>query len=444
MIHSEKAVLVVGAGVSGLRSAFELAEMGFRVFLVDKNHTVGGHVVNWDHLFMSDRSGKEMVDELVSRVMGHEHIQLFTNSTLIDKSGSIGNFDVTIRKEIVKKDNDQDITQEEEIFNIKVGAILLTTGFENYEPEKGEYGYRTVENVITLPDFKKMVESGSGKLTFNNKEIHNIAYIYCVGSRQTDGDNTYCSRYCCTAAIDAAILTSEKFEDINNFHYNRGIRTYGKQEILYHESCENGDVYLQFNEENPVTVSKENGSAIVKVNDILTEGKELELEADLVVLVNGMVPRSCDELQEVLKVPVGMDRFFNEVHPKLRPVETVLEGIYIAGCCQGPKNIAESIKSSLSAASKIGALLWSGQIELEPTQAEIDNAACEWCDMCLEACPFDAIRKVKSDGKYVAEVIVSSCKGCGMCVPVCESNAISLTGYSDEVIESMIDALVEP
>jgi heterodisulfide reductase subunit A len=175
----------------------------------------------------------------------------------------------------------------------------------------------------------------------------------------------------------------------------------------------------------------------------LTEGKELELEADLVVLVTGMVAKSYDDLQEVLKVPVGMDRFFNEVHPKLRPVETVLEGIYIAGCCQGPKNIAESVKSSLSASSKIGGLLWKGQIELEPIQAEIDQESCEWCEKCFDACPYDAIRKIKSNGRYVAEVMVSNCKGCGMCVPVCESNAINLLGFSDEVMESMIDALVE-
>jgi heterodisulfide reductase subunit A len=373
----------------------------------------------------------------------HERIQLFTNSTIINKTGSIGNFDVTVKKETVQKNNGQDIKEENETYRIRVGAILLTTGFDNYEPEKGEYGYRTIDNVITLPDFKKIVESGSGVLEFNGKVIYNIAYIYCVGSRQAEGENKYCSRYCCTSAIDTAILASENFKGINNFHYNRGIRTYGKQEALYHKSCENGDVYLQFNEDHPVTINKDNGSTIVKVNDILTEGKELELEADLVVLVTGMVAKSYDDLQEVLKVPVGMDRFFNEVHPKLRPVETVLEGIYIAGCCQGPKNIAESVKSSLSASSKIGGLLWKGQIELEPIQAEIDQESCEWCEKCFDACPYDAIRKIKSNGRYVAEVMVSNCKGCGMCVPVCESNAINLLGFSDEVMESMIDALVE-
>ncbi len=417
--------------------------MDFSVYLVEKKPTVGGHIIEWEHLFLNNQSGKDIVSGLLGLIKKHENIHLFTNSTIIQKTGSIGNFEIKIKKSPNSGNNGREIVEKEETFSLKVGAILLTTGFDHYKPKTGEYGYNTIENVITLPEFKKIVESNNEELIFKNQKIKNIAYIYCVGSRQTDDDNKYCSRYCCTAAIDTAILASEKFKGINNFHYNRGIRTYGKQEIMYHRSSENGDVYLQFDEDNPLIVERHNKTTIVKVNDILTEGKELELEADLVVLVTGMVHREYSDLLDVLKVPVGRDSFFNEVHPKLRPVETVLEGIYIAGCCQGPKNITESVRSSLSAASKISGLLWKGQIELEPIQAEVDAEACEWCGLCAEMCAYDAISKVKVNSKYIAEVNITSCKGCGMCVPVCESNAINLLGYSDKVIESMIDALVE-
>jgi heterodisulfide reductase subunit A len=154
-----------------------------------------------------------------------------------------------------------------------------------------------------------------------------------------------------------------------------------------------------------------------------------------------MVPRINEKLNRVLKVPLGRDRFYNEVHPKLRPVETVLEGIFIAGCSQGPKNISESVKSSLSAASKIYALLGSESIELDPVRAIVNEQACVWCEDCAQACPFDAIDKKRLNGKYVADIIKANCKGCGMCIPVCEPNALNLIGYSDKEMETMIEAL---
>jgi heterodisulfide reductase subunit A len=205
-----------------------------------------------------------------------------------------------------------------------------------------------------------------------------------------------------------------------------------------------GDVYLQFNEDNPVAVTKnEEGKTIINLRDILTARQELELEADLVVLVTGMAPRQEQSIADILKVPRGRDRFYNEVHPKLRPVETVMDGIYIAGTCQGPKTISESIKSSLTAASKIYTLLCRKKLSLEPTQAKVNVSNCEWCEKCSDACPFDAIAKMEYEGKTVASVNAAVCKGCGMCLPVCDSNALDLTGFSDMEIETMIEALAE-
>jgi len=168
---------------------------------------------------------------------------------------------------------------------------------------------------------------------------------------------------------------------------------------------------------------------------------EMEMEADLVVLVTGMVPRQNDTIGKILKVPIGRDKFYNEIHPKLRPVETVIDGIHIAGACQGPKTISESVNSSLSAAAKADSLVSKGEIELEPTMAKIDSGLCEWCDKCTVACPYDAIIKTDNNGKTVADVNSANCKGCGMCLPVCPVNAIDLIGYTDKEMESMIEAL---
>jgi heterodisulfide reductase subunit A len=210
---------------------------------------------------------------------------------------------------------------------------------------------------------------------------------------------------------------------------------------LYNKASEQSDIFLQSFNESPTEVYKENGNTIVKINDILTSDKELTINADLVVLVTGMVPRENDSINNILKVPVGRDKFYNEIHPKLRPVETVIDGVLIAGSCQAPLNITESVKSSLSAAAKVNSLICKGEIELEPTLAQIDKSSCNWCDKCTAVCPYNAIVKTEHDGKTVAVVNEANCKGCGICLPVCPSNSIQLIGYTDVEIESMIDAL---
>jgi heterodisulfide reductase subunit A len=505
-ISSVNTVAVVGAGVAGMRAAIELADMGTQVFLIEREYFVGGRSSQWNTLFTTDETGREIVAKLYKKIITYNNITLFTGAEIVSKSGSVGDFDIKVKikpryikpgckldwakfkkavevcpvefddpfnfgltkqkaiyknypsefpeipaidydkcnkcGECVKVYEDIDLNQIPETININAGAVLLTTGFDPYEPEKGEFGFDEIDNVITLQQFKRLIELNEKELIYRNRKIRNIAYIYCVGSRQTDGENKYCSRYCCTSAIHTAILVKNKYSDINNFHFNRGIRTYGKQEVLYTESSEIGDIFLQSFEDSPPVVEKQGEDTIVKINDILTCGKELEVVADLVVLVTGMVPRKDNSIADVLKAPIGRDKFFNEIHPKLRPVETVIDGVLIAGSCQAPLNITESVKSALSAASKVNSLISKGEIELEPTLAKIDETICEWCDKCSEICPYNAIIKTKHDGKIIAVVNETSCKGCGMCLPVCPVNAIQLIGYTDIEIESMIEALI--
>ncbi len=162
---------------------------------------------------------------------------------------------------------------------------------------------------------------------------------------------------------------------------------------------------------------------------------------DLVVLVTGLVARKNDKLEEVLKLPVGIGGFYNEIHPKLRPVETVIDGVFLAGSCQFPKTAGESVASALASVAKTSALLMKGYVELEPVVAW---DKCTWCGDCAEACPYDAIGKTKTpEGKAVAQVNRTLCKGCGACGPVCDLNAIELDGYSDAQIETAIERLAE-
>lgn len=434
--EAEKTIAVIGGGIAGMKAALSLTEKKSNVILIEKENRLGGHTAEWGSLFMTDEKGFELTARIESDLRKYNNVTILTGAEVTDTKGSIGNFELKIRRRPQKEDDPM------EIIELHVGSIVVATGYDHYLPKQGEYGFGTSEVVITLPEFKQLVDKSAGKsLDFNGKKINNIAYVYCVGSRQNEGENTYCSRFCCTSVIHTAIEAKKKFKGIQNIHLTRGIRTYGKQELLYAESLQMGDLYLQFDEHNLPEIRTEGKKTVVTVKDILSAGKEMEMEVDLVVLVTGMVPRADQSIGTMLKLPKGRDRFFNEIHMKLRPVETVIDGVTIAGTCQGPKNISESVNSALSAATKSFSYISKGTLETEPIIAEIDQDICSWCDKCSNACPFDAIEQIETGGRKVASVNPMVCKGCGMCAPVCPVDAINLIGYTSEEMMSMIDAL---
>ncbi|WP_286834111.1 MULTISPECIES: CoB--CoM heterodisulfide reductase iron-sulfur subunit A family protein [unclassified Proteiniphilum] len=435
--EAEKTIAVIGGGIAGMKATASLADKNSNVVLIEKESRLGGHTAEWGSLAMTDEKGYELTERIAGDIRNRENIFILTGAEVISTKGSIGNFEIRIRKKPQKEGDPS------EIMVMKIGSIVVATGYDHYSPKDGEYGFGNSDWVITLPEFKKLVDSSTGKiLEYRGMRISNVVYIYCVGSRQANGGNSYCSRYCCTSAIHTAIEAKKKFNGIVNIHLNRGIRTYGKQELLYAESLQMGDLYLQFNEESLPKIFVKKQKMVIAVKDILSAGKELEVEADLVVLVTGMVPRSDRSVGSMLKLPKGRDGFYNEVHMKLRPVETVIDGVTIAGTCQGPKNISESVNSALSAATKSYSLISKGTLETEPIIAKIDQENCSWCSKCLNACPFDAISKEAVHNREVAIVNASVCKGCGMCTPVCPVDAIDLTGYSSKEMMSMIDVLV--
>jgi len=455
-IVTQKAVAVIGGGIAGMKAAMALSNMDCPVYIVERDEFVGGRVAQWGALFTTNETGKDLVKRLYDDLVKRDNVTIYTSAEVITNSGSIGDF--TLKVKIPppncedkcepghccicdKANEDVDSISNENIVELHVGSVIMATGYDSYSPKGGEFGYHWFDTVVTLPDFKQMIEQSDKILMFNGKEIKNIAYIYCVGSRETEGENTYCSRYCCTSTIHTAILAKKKFDNIYNFHFTRGVRTYGKQEALYAESSQQGDIYLQSFEDAPPVVSKKGSKTIVKINDVLTAGREIAVEADLVVLVTGMVPREDNSVGKLFKLPKGRDKFFNEIHMKLRPVETVIDGVTICGTCQGPKNITETVNSALSAATKSFSYVSKGILETEPIVAQVDSSLCTGCNACSEACPFDAISMTADGAKPIALINNSVCKGCGMCAPVCPTDAIDLIAFSSREIESMIDAL---
>lgn len=344
-----------------------------------------------------------------------------------------------------------DLNQKPEIHEFKVGAIVVATGFKPYEPKEGEFGYKTYSEVITLPELHSLLNltnENEKTLTYNKKPIKTIAFIYCVGSRQAprEGEkvNQYCSRYCCNAALHIAQELMKRFNGIKTYHLYRDIRSYGKNELYYLDAAKSGAVFIRFTENEPPEVSKEGEKLIVRVKDTLTAGEKLKIPVDLVVLVVGMVPRENRRLEELTKINVGLDGFYQEAHPKLRPVETFQMGLLLAGTCQAPRDIPETLSSASAAAAKAGSLVMKGSIELEPLVAYVDPKICNLSKLCISECPANAISIKEYEGlgkrAWVNEVL---CIGCGACTAVCPTEAIQLKTLSTKQIYDMIKAMAE-
>jgi heterodisulfide reductase subunit A len=282
-----------------------------------------------------------------------------------------------------------------------------------------------------------------------------------VGSRQIPGIhpedasghlNEYCSRTCCSATLNAANIIRETYLETRVYEFYRDIRTYGRgQEELYDQASGNGVVFVRFEAQEAPEISKNSYSdefpLLVKAKDMLTFGEEVEVPVDLVVLAAGVEPNNVSEIVDMMKLPVGADRFLLEVHPKLRPVELPVSGIFLAGTCQAPMDVGEACNGAAAAAVKAAALLSRGYVELDPFVAEVDIQKCKGTGACVEACLSDGalgLVEMEIDGQKIqrAQVTPAFCTGCGACVAVCPENAIDVNGWTLKQYEAMVDAIV--
>ena len=360
--------------------------------------------------------------------------------------------------------NGESITlkNEPKTFDLKVGAVVVATGFNPYEPRQGEYGYGEVPQVVTLPQFIRHMAliKHTGKLTWNDQPVRNIGLIHCVGRREIDGIhephedgqvNDYCSRVCCTATVHMAAELREQFPKVNVYNLYEDIRTYGRgHEEIYWDSLEKMVRYLRFHgDERPEVVAAPPGDShpvLVRIKDHLTWGKEIEIPVDLVVLAVGFMPRDIGDLVEKLKISRGTDRFLAEVHPKLRPVETAVPGVILSGTAQGPMNIQEAVAAASAAASKVSTLLASGEVKLEPFVAKVDLEKCNGTGACVEVCEYEdaiALETFTIDGSKVQRAVVApaNCSGCGNCVSACPNRAVDVQGWTLKQYEAMVDAI---
>jgi heterodisulfide reductase subunit A len=347
--------------------------------------------------------------------------------------------------------------------DLKAGAIVLATGFDPYEPHLGEYGYRQYPEVITLPQLYRMLNPQGptgGRLARNGQPVRNVCLIHCVGSRQIEGIHPpgpdgrihdYCARFCCTSALEAANEIRVRHPEVNVFDFYRDIRTYGRgHEDYYENASKRGVLFFRYLAEEPPVVRKAaagNGSPLaVTVKDTLTWGEEVEAPADLVVLVTGMKPRDITGLVESFKLARSADGFLQEVHPKLRPVEAAVSGVFLAGTCQAPMDIGESCAAASAAAARVSTTLLKGHIDLEPFVATVDPERCQGSGACVEECQYQkaiSLYEVTVNGTTTlrAQINPALCRGCGMCVPACPHGAIELQGCRLDQLEAMVDAI---
>ena len=488
-VEVQPQALVIGGGVAGLKCALELAERGLRVVLVEKSPFMGGQVAQLDRLAPTGETAAAIISELTGAVLAHPAIKVLTCAEVETFEGYIGNFKLKVvrrppegaafdeRLERLSQSGrglkefvpfvgvmPAAIPDRQEELDLEAGVIVLATGFRPYQPRPGEYGYQEFPEVVTLPEFIRLLAAArnhDGALTLNNRAIRNLAMVHCVGSRQIPGIheeneggylNEYCSRTCCSATLYAANLVRDNYPQTRVFDFYRDIRTYGRgQEELYTQAARNRVMFFRFEAgEEPQVVTNPYPTGqplLVKVKDVLTFGEELEVPVDLVVLAVGQEPNNIADLVEKMKIPVGADRFLQEVHPKLRPVEVSVAGIYLAGTCQAPFDVGESCAAAAAAAVKGAAILTRGYVELDPFVAEVDLSKCTGTGACVEACLAEgALTMVEQvvDGQKVqrARVNPALCLGCGACVAVCPENAINVQGWTLKQYEAMVDMIV--
>jgi heterodisulfide reductase subunit A len=324
---------------------------------------------------------------------------------------------------------------------LEVGTIVVATGYDPFDAKlKPEFGYGRYPNVMTALEFERLLSSSGptqGRVEVNGKEPKSIVFIQCVGSRDKTIGNEYCSRVCCMFTAKQASLVKERIPDARVTVCYIDIRAFGKGcEEFYEQTQKKGIFYRKG---IPSEIYQRSGKLMIKAEDELL-GEAYEEEADLVVLATGLTQRrDADQLRSLLKLSQGPDRFYLEAHPKLRPLDTATDGIFLAGTCQGPKDISDTLAQAHGAASRATIPLFAGRVRIEPITAIVDQLMCAGCGLCEQICEY---RALKIDPyRKVMTVNEALCKGCGACNATCPSGAISLRHFKTEQIIAQIREL---
>jgi len=509
------ATLVVGGGIAGIQTALDIADSGTKVYLVEREATIGGHMAKFDKTFPTlDCAACILTPKMVS-VGQHDNIELMTWSEVEEVTGYVGNFKVKVRRKARYVDEEKcngcgicqekcpykapsefdhalskrkaiympfpqavpkipvidketcvyyktgkcqackkfcatdaiDFEQKDRIEEIEVGAIVLTTGFQVFDASKmTPYGYGRLPEVYSALEFERM-NSASGPTggevrMKNGQKPKSVALVHCVGSRDRRF-NEHCSRVCCMYSLKFAHLIKERTgAEVYNFYID--MRCFGKGYEQFYQRLLDEEVRFVRGRVASITDfaldENEKGKLVVRVEDTLL-AETRRIPVDMVVLANGLeATADAPMVARTFNISTGKDGFFIEKHPKLAPVSTATDGVYIAGACQGPKDIPDTVAQGSAAAAQVLSVLARGEIEVEAATSEINEELCAGCRICNTLCPYTAI--TFDPVKETSRVNDALCKGCGTCAAACPSSAIHAKHFTDQQIYSEIQGVL--
>lgn len=506
--------LVVGAGISGIQAAIDIADHGYEVLLVEKNPSIGGHMIQLSETFPTLDCSQCIMTPKMVEASRHPNIKILTYHEVESISGYVGNFKVKLRKKPRYVDADactlcadcEDVCpqvvpdefnmglsfrkaiylpfpqavpgtytldienclgllpircgkckdvcdvnainydEEEEIFEEEVGAVVVATGYDLYTMDHlGEYGGEKYEDVVNGLEFERILSAsgptgGVVRRPSDGAIPKNVVFIQCCGSRDTEHHNSYCSKICCMYTAKHAMLYKHRVPDGQATVFYIDVRTGGKAfDEFYQRTVEEDNVLYMRGKVSKVY--KEGDKLIVLGVDTLT-GKKVEMEADMVVLAMSMVKTDGVEgLLKKLKISSDANGWLAEAHPKLRPVESLNAGFFLAGCAHGPKDIPETVAQASAAAAKVGDLFAQEKLYHEPTIVPVIEELCSGCGICVTMCPYGA--RELDQARKVVKVNEVLCEGCGACAAACPSGAAQQRNQTDGQIYSMVKAILK-
>ncbi len=509
-----KKVMVIGGGIAGINAALDLADMGFKVYVVEKTETIGGYMALLDKTFPTlDCSicieGPKMVD-----VGRHPNIEIISYADVLKVDGHVGNFKVKIRKnpryviaenctgcgeckeacpieypnyadmylgvrKAISVPYDQAVPliytinrdyciecfkcvdacgareainfdQKPEEITVAVGAIIVSIGYDMFNPEGLEWtGYTKFSNVFTALEFERLILAAGptgGKVVraSDGQKPHSIAFMQCVGSRDISRYE-YCSSFCCMYTLKHAVMLKEKYRDtIDVYVFFNDMRSNFKgYEEFYNRAQKSGVKFIRTKLENRrITEDPETKNLTVCAET--EDGKPVSAKVEMVVLANAAIPsNTAKELAKTLNIPLNKDGFFVECQPKIRPTDTDIPGIFLAGACQGLKDIPYSVAQGSAAAGQAASVLRKDSWLVEPLVAKVNEDLCSGCKVCESACSYNAIKVEKTGDKELAKVTEGLCRGCGICSSACPMDAIKMPNYSDKQITTQISAVMQ-
>jgi heterodisulfide reductase subunit A len=422
-----KRALVVGGGIAGMQAATDIARGGYEVILVERSPALGGHARQLSGTFPSMELVQCMINPQVTEVMNHPKITLYTSAEVEEVGGYVGNFKVKIKK-------------GEAFIEEEVGTIVVATGYDLYPKEKITE-YESDPDVIDGLQFERVLSPsgptrGEIRRPSDGKVPKEIVFIQCVGSRDPENHLPYCSRVCCMYTAKQAALYKKKVPDGQVYISYMDIRSDAKgcEEFIQELTEKERIIYLRGRVSR---VFKEGDKIRVYGVDTLS-GKMIDMKADLVVLATAMVASSgAKDLSRKLNIISDEYGFMSEAHIKLRPVETLTAGIYLAGTAQAPRDITDTISSASGAASKVLSLFSRKELLHEPEIAHVDEEVCSGCGLCVSICAYKAPEL--DPKKRVARVNEALCEGCGACASLCPSGAMQHKNFSNRQFFEMIE-----